>query len=185
VAREQRTVVGLLLEFVRLKELGYTAEEVNRCVSLLSTHAVKYTKRGGDGDQLGRALYPTFAFMSHSCDPVARHVTQPDGGIKVFAQRAIKEGEEVGLMDMLPHRLVAAGDDHLHLAADHPPAAPGQAGQPLVLHLRLQEVGGLVSRGEHCLALQVRRSHGAGEPSEQRGLPRLPEGAASRPSYGL
>lgn len=94
-----------VFQFVRLKELGYTAEEVNKCASLLSTHAVRMTL--SDGGE-GRGMFPTFAFMSHSCDPNARHVIK-DGKIHVIAQRLIKAGQEVtitytSLLTSLPRR---------------------------------------------------------------------------------
>ena len=93
VAREQQVVVGLLLEWAQLKHSGYTTEEVNMVSSLLATHSVKYQPAGGESE--GRAMFPTFAFMSHSCDYNARHVVQPDGRMQVFAQRKISAGEEI------------------------------------------------------------------------------------------
>ena len=54
-------------------------------------------------------MYPTFAFMSHSCDYNARHVIQTDKTMQVFAQKKIKAGQEVtitytGLLTSLPRR---------------------------------------------------------------------------------
>ena len=93
VSREQQVVVGLLLEWAQLKHSGYTAEEVNMVSSLLATHSVKYQPGGGQRE--GRAMFPTFAFMSHSCHYNARHVVQPDGRMEVFAQKKISAGEEI------------------------------------------------------------------------------------------
>ena len=93
VAREQQVIVGLLLEWAQLKHSGYTVEEVNMVSSLLATHSVKYQPGGARGE--GRAMFPTFAFMSHSCDYNARHVVQPDGRMQVFAQKKISAGEEI------------------------------------------------------------------------------------------
>ena len=45
--------------------------------------------------QEGRAMFPTFAFMSHSCDPNGRHIIQEDGSMHVLAQRHIHKGQEV------------------------------------------------------------------------------------------
>jgi len=106
IEREQKVIVGLLLEFCRLKEVGYTAEDVNRCVSIFSTHAVKTKQASG---YEGRAIYPTFAFMSHSCNPNARTVIQEDGTMEVYAQREIKKGDEIvisytSLLTSLPRR---------------------------------------------------------------------------------
>ena len=40
-------------------------------------------------------MFPTFAFMSHSCDPNGRHIIQEDGSMHVMAQRHIQKGQEV------------------------------------------------------------------------------------------
>eukprot|EP00092_Neocalanus_flemingeri_P000627 GFUD01000669.1.p1 GENE.GFUD01000669.1~~GFUD01000669.1.p1 ORF type:complete len:821 (+),score=251.36 GFUD01000669.1:11-2473(+) len=106
VDREQKVIVGLLLEWCRMKELGYTEEEVNMCVSILSTHSVKFSPKPWTE---GRAMYPTFAFMSHSCDYNSRHVIQTDDTMQVFAQRKINAGQEVtitytSLLTSLPRR---------------------------------------------------------------------------------
>ena len=106
VDREQMVIVGLLLEWCKLKELGYTEAEVNMCISILSTHSVKFFPNPGTE---GRAMYPTFAFMSHSCDYNSRHVVQKDSTMQVFAQRKIKAGQEVtitysSLLTSLPRR---------------------------------------------------------------------------------
>jgi len=106
VEREQKVIVGLLLEWCMLKDMGYTVEEINMCISILSTHSVKFTPEPGAE---GRAMYPTFAFMSHSCDYNARHAIQTDNTMQVFAQKKIKAGQEVtitytGLLTSLPRR---------------------------------------------------------------------------------
>ena len=84
-----------MLEWAQLKHSGYTAEEVNFVISLLATHSVKYQPGGGAEGREGRAMFPTFAFMSHSCDYNARHVIQPSGRMQVFAQKKISAGEEI------------------------------------------------------------------------------------------
>ena len=53
------------------------------CCSLLSTHSVSC------GGEVGRAFYPTFAFMSHSCTYNARHVIGEDYTMRVYAQNRI------------------------------------------------------------------------------------------------
>lgn len=106
VEREQKVIVGLLLEWCRMIDSGYTEEEINMCISILSTHSVKFEPNSGTE---GRAMFPTFAFMSHSCDYNARHVIQTDNTMQVFAQRKIKAGQEVtitytSLLTSLPRR---------------------------------------------------------------------------------
>ena len=60
-------------------------------MSLLFTHAVKLTPSPG---REGRAIFPTFAFMSHSCCYNARHAITEDR-IAVYSQAKIQEGEEI------------------------------------------------------------------------------------------
>jgi hypothetical protein len=61
-------------------------EDVRLCCSLLSTHSVSC----GEG---GRAFYPTFSFMSHSCVYNARHVIARDYTMRVYAQKRIQQGD--------------------------------------------------------------------------------------------
>ena len=88
VEREQKVVVGFLLDWAGLRSSGYTEAEVNTVTSLLSTHSVRF-------NEVGRAMYPTFAFMSHSCTYNSRHVIQADNRMEVYAQKMIKKGEEI------------------------------------------------------------------------------------------
>ena len=88
VEREQKVVVGFLLDWAGLRGSGYTDAEVNTVTSLLSTHSVRF-------NEVGRAMYPTFAFMSHSCNYNSRHVIQADNMMEVYAQKMIKKGEEI------------------------------------------------------------------------------------------
>ena len=74
--RDQKVIVGFLLEWARMREEGYTEEEVNMVTSMLTTHSVKWR-------EVGRAMYPTFAFMSHSCNYNARHVIQSNNHVQV------------------------------------------------------------------------------------------------------
>jgi len=94
VEREEMVISGLLLEGCKLKDLGFTEDEVNMCISLLVTHAVKFIPQPGCE---GQALYPTFAFMSHSCSYNARHAIQEDNTMHVYAQKRIKCGEEINI----------------------------------------------------------------------------------------
>ena len=87
-SREQKVIVGFLLEWANMKADGFTVEEVNMVTSMLTTHSVKWR-------EVGRAMYPTFAFMSHSCNYNAKHIIGEDDMIKVFAQKHIKAGEEI------------------------------------------------------------------------------------------
>ena len=94
VEREQKVIVGFLLDWAGLRGSGYTEAEVNTVTSLLSTHSVRF-------NDVGRAMYPTFAFMSHSCNYNARHVIHDsvqdvqDSRMEVYAQKMIKKGEEI------------------------------------------------------------------------------------------
>ena len=88
VEREQKVVVGFLLDWAGLRGSGYTEAEVMNVTSLLSTHSVRW-------NEVGRAMYPTFAFMSHSCNYNSKHVIQTDNRIEVYAQKMIKKGEEI------------------------------------------------------------------------------------------
>ena len=88
VEREQKVVVGFLLDWAGLRGSGYTEAEVNTVTSLLSTHSVRF-------NEVGRAMYPTFAFMSHSCNYNSRHVIQADNRMEVYAQKMIRKGEEI------------------------------------------------------------------------------------------
>ena len=76
VAREQKVIVGFLLEWAGLRGSGYTEEDVNMVTAMLSTHSVKWR-------EVGRAMFPTFAFMSHSCNYNARHVIKNNDTIQV------------------------------------------------------------------------------------------------------
>ena len=76
VMKEQKVIVGFLLEWARLREEGFTEDEVNMVTSMLSTHSLKWM-------EVGRGMFPTFAFMSHSCNYNARHVIQSNNHVQV------------------------------------------------------------------------------------------------------
>jgi len=85
---ESCKVTGLLLEYCGLRSAGYSEEDVSFVSAVLATHAVTL-------GTAGRAFYPVFAFMSHSCTYNARHVIDAENTIRVYAQSPIKKGEEV------------------------------------------------------------------------------------------
>jgi hypothetical protein len=72
--------------FTLKSKMAAGQEEVRLCCSLLSTHSVSC----GEG---GRAFYPTFSFMSHSCVYNARHVIAGDYTMRVYAQKRIQQGD--------------------------------------------------------------------------------------------
>ena len=43
----------------------------------------------------GKAIYPTFSFLSHSCMANARYSVHPDNTMTISARRPIKQGEEI------------------------------------------------------------------------------------------
>ena len=69
------------------------SDDFLRCIGLLKTNSVEVF--GGQG----RAIFPTFSFISHSCVNNSRHVVLPHFGggfqIYVYAQVLIQKGEEV------------------------------------------------------------------------------------------
>ena len=90
----QRNVV----QFIR-KGLGlqiYSEEEINRAIGILRTNAFQiehpYLQYQGTS---GKAVYPTFSFMSHNCYNNGRYIVHPDNRLTLRAQREIKEGEEI------------------------------------------------------------------------------------------
>jgi hypothetical protein len=84
----QRGIITLLKKI----KMAAGQEDVRLCCSLLSTHSVSC----GEG---GRAFYPTFSFMSHSCVYNARHVIASDYTMRVYAQKRIQQGDPTIHMD--------------------------------------------------------------------------------------
>ncbi len=68
----QRNVVDFLLVHLGL---DYNESEVLRVIGILRTNAffVEDTRQNGKGGGSGRAVYPTFSFLSHSCACNARY----------------------------------------------------------------------------------------------------------------
>ena len=77
-------MTGLVLEYCGLRSAGYDEEDVSFVSAVLATHAVTL-------GTAGRAFYPVFAFMSHSCTYNARHVIDAENTIRVYAQSPIKK----------------------------------------------------------------------------------------------
>jgi len=110
--RLQKNVVDFLRVGVGL---DFAEEEIFRAIGILRTNAffVENSKAlEEDGDLGGRAVYPTFSFLSHSCICNARYrwvrstmsnwprrkvsfSVLSDRKVRLRAQKAIKEGEEV------------------------------------------------------------------------------------------
>lgn len=87
--RERRTIEWILLQGCKLGEQGFTSQEVWRCVGLLGTNAITAQNKNG------RAIYPTFSFISHSCANNSRIVVDKDNSMKVYSQDSILAGQEI------------------------------------------------------------------------------------------
>jgi len=91
----QKNVVDYLRIRVGLADT-YSEEEIHRAVGILRTNAFQiehpYLQAQGTS---GKAVYPTFSFLSHSCIANARYTVLPDDKLTLRAQVDIKEGEEV------------------------------------------------------------------------------------------
>jgi len=88
-----------VVDFIRIRgNLGdtYTDEEIHRAIGILRTNAFQvehdYMKAVGTD---GKAIYPTFSFLSHSCSANGRYVVMPDNKLELRAQVDIAAGEEV------------------------------------------------------------------------------------------
>jgi len=91
----QKNVVDYLRIRVGLADT-YSEEEIHRAIGILRTNAFQiehdYMKAQGTS---GKAVYPTFSFLSHSCIANARYFVMPDDKLILRAQVDIKEGEEI------------------------------------------------------------------------------------------
>jgi len=74
----------------------YSDDEIHRAIGILRTNAFQvehdYMKAVGTD---GKAIYPTFSFLSHSCSANGRYVVMPDNKLELRAQVDIAAGEEV------------------------------------------------------------------------------------------
>lgn len=88
-----------VVDYIRIKgglADKYSQEEINRCIGILRTNAFMSQQphmlaAGTDG----KAIYPTFSFLSHSCKANARYIVMEDDRLVLRAQVDIKAGEEI------------------------------------------------------------------------------------------
>jgi len=88
-----------VVDFIRIRgNLAdtYSDDEIHRAIGILRTNAFQvehdYMKAVGTD---GKAIYPTFSFLSHSCSANGRYVVMPDNKLELRAQVDIAAGEEV------------------------------------------------------------------------------------------
>jgi len=74
----------------------YTEDEIHRAIGILRTNAfqIEHPYLHAQGTS-GKAIYPTFSFLSHSCIANARYIVELDDKLTLRAQVDIKEGEEI------------------------------------------------------------------------------------------
>merc|ERR1712179_512100 len=74
----------------------YSEEEIHRAIGILRTNAfqVEHPYMAAVGTS-GKAIYPTFSFLSHSCLSNARYAVMTDDTLVLSAQVDIKAGEEI------------------------------------------------------------------------------------------
>jgi len=87
---EAGDVQGNVSDHIRVRGgLGelYSQQEVLRAGGILRTNSL--TVEGG------KAIYPTFSFLSHSCVANGRYVVMDDNKVELRAKVDIKEGEEI------------------------------------------------------------------------------------------
>lgn len=74
----------------------YSEEEIHRAIGILRTNAfqVEHPYMAAVGTS-GKAIYPTFSFLSHCCLANARYAVMNDDTLVLRAQVDIKAGEEI------------------------------------------------------------------------------------------
>jgi len=91
----QKNVVDYLRFRAGLADV-YSEAEIHRAIGILRTNAFQiehpYLQAQGTS---GKAVFPTFSFLSHSCVANARYIVMPDDRLVLRAKTDIKEGEEV------------------------------------------------------------------------------------------
>lgn len=88
-----------VVEYIRIKgglAETYSEEEIHRAIGILRTNAfqVEHPYMAAVGTD-GKAIYPTFSFLSHSCVARGRYVVLPDDTLQLRAQVDILAGEEI------------------------------------------------------------------------------------------
>jgi len=91
----QKNIVGYLRIVVGLADT-YSEDEINRAIGILRTNAfqIEHPYMTAQGTS-GKAIYPTFSFISHSCISNARYTVKPNERLTLRAQVDIKEGVEI------------------------------------------------------------------------------------------
>eukprot|EP00092_Neocalanus_flemingeri_P013253 GFUD01014283.1.p1 GENE.GFUD01014283.1~~GFUD01014283.1.p1 ORF type:complete len:522 (+),score=161.87 GFUD01014283.1:236-1801(+) len=91
----QKNVVDYLRIRVGLADT-YSEEEIHRAIGILRTNAfqIEHPYLAAQGTS-GKAIYPTFSFLSHSCISNAKYSVMPDDRLTLRAQVDIKEGDEI------------------------------------------------------------------------------------------
>jgi len=91
----QRNVVDFLRIKCGLAET-YTEDEIHRAIGILRTNAfnIEHPHLAAQGTS-GKAVCPTFSFLSHSCKSNGRYQLFPDNSLTIRAQVPIKAGEEI------------------------------------------------------------------------------------------
>jgi len=90
---------GNVVDYIRKKgglADTYSEEEIHRAIGILRTNAfqVEHPYMVAVGTS-GKAIYPTFSFLSHSCLANARYAVMHDDTLVLRAQVDIKAGEEI------------------------------------------------------------------------------------------
>jgi len=77
---------------------NYSESELHREIGILRTNAANverpYMAEQGTS---GKAIYPTFSFLSHSCICNTRYIIHPDDSMDLRAQVDIKKGDEFSI----------------------------------------------------------------------------------------
>jgi len=91
----QRNVVNYLRVKGGLADT-FTEDEINRAIGILRTNAfqIEHPYMAAVGTS-GKAIYPTFSFLSHSCLSNARYTVMNDDTLILRAQVDIAVGEEI------------------------------------------------------------------------------------------
>lgn len=91
----QRNVVDFMRKMLGLADT-YSEQEIHRAIGILRTNAfqVEHPYLAAQGTS-GKAIYPTFSFLSHSCMANARYSVDPENKMTIRASWGIKKGEEI------------------------------------------------------------------------------------------
>merc|ERR1712223_1187492 len=96
---QQEKIKTNVVDFIREncnQSSKYSEKEIVRAVGILSTNGVN------QGMMLGHGLYPTFSFISHSCQNNSRFQIHHDRRIVLRALKNISRGEEITTIYLSP-----------------------------------------------------------------------------------